>query len=155
MLIRRIFENIYNNSKSSTTKNILEKQMNIIELYIKSCPDSCSIADYRDYEETPLVLLLKVNTFRSTITSYNNTNTSEVINCNYIEIEQLVLRILKCMLYVNPNCGNTISHVFQYTPLHSALYHGRCYEIIKLLVDNYNTLTLLCNSNNKANKTTF
>ena len=122
ILIRRIFEN------SNITK--LKQHIKIIEMYIKSCPKSCDVADYRDYEETPLILLLKVNTFQ--LYPHNQDN--------FIEIEQLVLRILKCMLSVNPNSGCTISHVFQYTPLHSALYHGRCYEIIQLIIDNYNYL---------------
>ena len=84
----------------------------MIELHIKICPGSCYISDYRDYEKMLLALLLKVNAFRNAITSYDNANASEVINCDHIEIEQSTLRILKFMLCENPNCDNAISHEF-------------------------------------------
>ena len=56
-------------------KETLEK-ISMIEFHVNSCPDSFTIEDYRDYEESPLVSLLKVNAFHSTITSYNNSSTS-------------------------------------------------------------------------------
>ena len=59
MLARNFFENMDNNSKSVTSKNSLEKQISMIELHTKICADSCSIADYRDYEKILLELLLK------------------------------------------------------------------------------------------------
>ena len=59
----------------------------MIELHTKLFPDSRSIADYHYYEETPLSLLLKVNSFRSAMTSCDNTNDPTLIYCNYVEIE--------------------------------------------------------------------
>ena len=48
----------------------------MIEFHVNSCPDSFTIEDYRDYEESPLATLLKVNAFHSTIMSCNNASTS-------------------------------------------------------------------------------
>ena len=48
----------------------------MIEFHVNSYPDSFTIEDYRDYEESPLPSLLKVNAFHSTITSCNNASTS-------------------------------------------------------------------------------
>ena len=48
----------------------------MIEFHVNSCPDSFTIKDYRDYEESPLVSLINVNAFHSTITSYNNSSIS-------------------------------------------------------------------------------
>ena len=56
------------NKRAALLKEILEKNY-IIELHLNSCPDRFTIEDYSDYEEASLVLLLKINTFHTTITS--------------------------------------------------------------------------------------
>jgi len=50
------------------------------------------------------------------------------------QLESKIYKIVKCMVQHYPQAASSISQNGNYTPLHSAVFHGRCYDTVKLLL---------------------
>lgn len=106
-------------TESSSTWNA------ILEMLVKSCPEAVGIPDWGEYEESPLVMALKANQY---VASSDDL---------YPRIEMRIHEIVETMLKYNPEASSKVLKGTrgQYTALHSAVFHGRCSDTIKLLLE--------------------
>ena len=126
--------------------------LHIIRDVIQSCPQACAMADFTEYEETPLVLVLKASIFANEQRSMsmgarmsigtgmitgtgtgNNRNTSNDYNYN-AELELKIFEVCKIMLEQNVYAASFVASKSKHTAVHSAVFHGRCCDTIRLLL---------------------
>mmetsp|Transcript_6298 Transcript_6298/g.9266 ORF Transcript_6298/g.9266 Transcript_6298/m.9266 type:complete len:655 (-) Transcript_6298:481-2445(-) len=122
LLIRRRSPSHVLTESSSTWKSIFE-------MLVKSCPEAVGIPDWGEYEESPLVMALKANQYVATPEDYDSDDL-------YPRIEMRIHEMVKTMLHHNPEAASKVLDGArgQYTALHSAVFHGRCSDTIKLLL---------------------
>ena len=140
-----------------------QKMIETLKLLISSCPQACGMPDRRDFEETPLVLALKANMYAHYDTallaaykkkSAQNFESDNEYDCDEQECEPLSLIalleekihiIINLMLRIYPASASNAAPNLKFTPLHSAVYHGRCKEIIRNLLLAGQSSTLCAN----------
>jgi len=143
LLIRRCFQFYTQDDEDETnsTSSLFKKQkkniIDVVRQLVKSCPESCAIPNKQDYEETPLVLTLKANDFAS----FNITNDTASMNSNEDNekkfeslVEERIRAITNIMVTYYPASLMLNTQSAGYTPLHSAIFHGRCKETIQSLL---------------------
>jgi hypothetical protein len=104
--------------------------MPVFEMLIKSCPEAVGIPDRGEYEEPPLVMALKANQYAATSADYDSDDNL------YPRIEMRIYEMIETMLRYYPDAAGRVLEGArgQYTALHSAVFHGRCSDTIKLLL---------------------
>ena len=114
--------------------------LHIIRDVIQSCPQACATADFTEYEETPLVLVLKGSIFaieqRSMSIGINrdgSRNNNNDYNYN-AELELRIFEVCKLMLEKNVYAASFVASKSKHTAVHSAVFHGRCCDTIRLLL---------------------
>ena len=152
----RTKSNLYQNDEDFRDVHPL---MQLIACFIRSSPESVSIRDFREYEETPLIVLLK-----STIdTSQQNLQQRRGYNMHRNNLDSLIgvpvsdrhdqdgyyyhklvedarmelkiFKICKAMLQAQPAAASLVMADSGYTALHSTVFHGRCYETLSLVIN--------------------
>lgn len=116
LLIRRKFHLNIENDDNGTWFQMLQ-------LLVKRAPEAVGIPDRGEYNETPLIMALKANTYVG----------------NYPEgiIERRIREAVACMLQHCPEAARKTLEGARgsYAALHSAVFHGRCSDTIRLLLD--------------------
>jgi len=99
----------------------------MLQLLVKRAPEAVGIPDRSEYEEPPLVMALKANTYVG----------HEGNGIMFQRIERRIRETVACMLEHYPQAArNTLTGARgHYTPLHSAVFHGRCPDTIHLLLN--------------------
>jgi len=150
-------------------QDIKEEMIQTLQELISSCPEACAIPDRRDFEETPLVLALKANMYAHYDTAvaaasatYSDTSMSLSLPASNTRnrtrstdggesfflislLEERIHTITDLMLTINPTSAANSAPNLDYTPLHSAVYHGRCQETIYKLLQGHEISTTYTN----------
>lgn len=142
LLIRRCFQFYTQDDEDETnsTSSLFKKQkkniIDVVRQLVKSCPESCAIPNKQDYEETPLVLTLKANAFASfNLTNDTSMNSNEDNEKKFESlVEERIRAITNIMVTYYPASLMLNTQSAGYTPLHSAIFHGRCKETIQSLL---------------------
>ena len=105
--------------------------MPFFELLVKSCPEASGVPDNGEYEEPPLVFALKANQYAAISA---DAESDDVI---FPRIEMRIQEMVQIMLKYYPEAASRVLKGArgQYTALHSAVFHGRCSDTIKLILE--------------------
>ena len=121
LLIRRRFQEHIMRTDDNTTL------MEILEMLVRSCPESVVIPDRGEYEEPPIVYALKANIYAPSLGSGDDT---------LARVERQIYEMVRTMLKHAPTAAVQVFSGFrgQYSALHSAVFHGRYTTTIDLLL---------------------
>jgi hypothetical protein len=119
LLIRRRFQSPYRNSQEEQ-----DHLMEILRRLVQSCAEAVSIPDRGEFEEPPLVMALK----RDTYAPYPESESGDM--------ERRIYEMVDCMLQYCPQAATLCLTGARgnYSALHSAVFHGRCPSTISLLL---------------------
>jgi hypothetical protein len=135
LLVRHAFYNYVGNISTQGANGNL---MAIFQQLITSSPEASSAPDLSEYEETPLILVLKSSLYAQeqfqNRRRYDNTSDNDDIFNFNAQLEQGIFQACKLMLKENPSAASVVASKSGYTPVHSAVYHGRCCDTIRLLL---------------------
>jgi hypothetical protein len=100
----------------------------ILEILVRTCPEAVIIPDRGEYEEPPIVYAIKANIFAPSLGSEDETIS---------RMERKIYEMVHCMLLYYPQAASCVFKGYrgQYTALHSAVFHGRCTDTIRLLLE--------------------
>lgn len=154
LLVRHAF---YNYVANISGRQINPSIMSVFHQLISSSPQASSMPDLSEFEETPLILVLKSSLhaheqyqYRQRHLQYIHHDPSspnlryefendrrrheeDVVNFNS-NLEHGIFQACKLMLQDNPSAASVVASKTGYTPIHSAVYHGRCSDTIRLLL---------------------
>ena len=102
---------------------------------IASSPEAVSIPDCTEFEVTPLILALRSSNYANEQYAQQQRHSERVNGIDYYNstLERNIFEICKIMLQYSPAAA---SHVMVgYTSVHSAVFHGRCCDTIRLLLN--------------------
>ena len=132
--------------RENNESDLLERDLNeedtqehpllgIIRDLIESSPEAVAIQDCTQYEETPLILALKSSAHANEML-FHNSDASDAMQseCN-AELERRIFDITKIMLTSYPAAASLVSVRSGYTAVHSAVFHGRCSDTIRLVLN--------------------
>ena len=129
LLIRRRFQShiLYNEQTSTDERSRSGTLMQILEMLVRSCPESVIIPDRGEYEEPPIVYALKANIYAPSLGSEDATMS---------RVEAQIYDMAACMLRYCPEAASRVFTGYRgrYTALHSAVFHGRYATTIDLLL---------------------
>eukprot|EP00980_Cylindrotheca_fusiformis_P015467 scaffold4347_cov117-Cylindrotheca_fusiformis.AAC.11 len=102
--------------------------MELLEMLVKSSPEAVVIPDRGEYEEPPCVMCLKANVYAPLLQTEEGTG---------VRIERNIHEMVNCMLRHYPRAASCVFNGYRgkYTALHSAVFHGRCPDTIRLLLE--------------------
>lgn len=102
--------------------------MELLEMLVKSSPEAVVIPDRGEYEEPPCVMCLKANVYAPLLQLEGGTA---------VRIERDIHDMVKCMLNHYPKAASCVFNGYRgkYTALHSAVFHGRCPDTTRLLLE--------------------
>lgn len=102
--------------------------MELLEMLVKSSPEAVVIPDRGEYEEPPCVMCLKANVYAPLL---------QIEEGTAVRIERNILEMVNCMLTHYPRAASCVFNGYRgkYTALHSAVFHGRCPDTIRLLLE--------------------
>lgn len=145
-------------AQSQPSENNDEKQsdqhpfMTILKDLVLSCPEAVAVPDFGSYEETPLVQALKSSVYvneqvdglvdgndrhirlrNATETSSVNNDPDEGNESSDVHLERRIFNICKVMLLSHPAAASQVVAQSGYTALHSAVFHGRCCDTVRLV----------------------
>lgn len=105
-----------------------EHFMELLEMLVKSSPEAVVIPDRGEYEEPPCVMCLKANVYAPLL---------QLEGATAVRIERDIHDMVKCMLKHYPRAASCVFSGYRgkYTALHSAVFHGRCPDTIRLLLE--------------------
>lgn len=141
LFVRHAFYNYVGNISSSSMQGASSRNGNLMAVFqqlIQSSPEASSAPDLSQYEETPLILVLKSSLYaqeqyQSRRRYDENQDDDDIFNFN-AQLEQGIFQACKMMLKENPSAASVVASKSGYTPVHSAVYHGRCCDTIRLLL---------------------
>lgn len=113
--------------------------LSIIYDVIESSPEACAMPDFTEFEETPLVLVLKSSIYaneqqpQTQSQSFEDVSPNSELNYNS-EFEWRIFELCKIMLDKNPYAASFAASKSKHTAVHSAVFHGRCCDTIRLLL---------------------
>lgn len=115
---------------------------------IASCPEAVGAPDLREYEETPLVLALKANLYASGFRGDSgdyytpgfeppSSESRQDEDLCAAAMERRIHVVVRAMLSHHPAGASLVvaSRFSGYTALHSAVFHGRCSDTVRLLLN--------------------
>lgn len=137
LLVRHAFYNYVGNISMQGT-NSDGNVMTVFQQLIHSSPEASSAPDLSEYEETPLILVLKSSLYaqeqyQSRRRYDDSRDDDDIFNFN-AQLEESIFQACKIMLKENPSAASVVASKSGYTPVHSAVYHGRCCDTIRLLL---------------------
>ncbi len=146
LLIRQAFYNYltscnYSSASPSASSSDSETKtqhplLAIIHDLIHSCPSASAKPDCTEFEETPLVLVLKSSIYTTDQHHLHHDEDLDNNNQNIsAELERRIFEICKKMLHLHPYAASFVASKSGYTAVHSAVFHGRCCDTIRLLLD--------------------
>ncbi|CAJ1966742.1 unnamed protein product [Cylindrotheca closterium] len=105
-----------------------EHFMELLEMLVQSAPESVVIPDRGEYEEPPCVMCLKANVYAPLL---------QLEGATAVRIERDIHDMVRCMLQHYPSAASCVFSGYRgkYTALHSAVFHGRCPDTIRLLIE--------------------
>ena len=108
----------------------------LLHLLVKSCPQAVGIPDRGEYEEPPLVMALKAHIYAG----------ADYESDDFVRIEKRIHDMVQTMLKYYPEGASQVlsGSRGQYTAIHSAVFHGRCSDAIKLLLDTKRDSSAAC-----------
>lgn len=113
--------------------------LSIIYDVIESSPEACAMPDFTEFEETPLVLVLKSSIYaneqhsQTQLQTFEDASPNSELNYNS-EFEWRIFELCKIMLDKNPYAASFAASKSKHTAVHSAVFHGRCCDTIRLLL---------------------
>lgn len=126
LLIRRRFQkHIMGLVEGAIDQNCF---IEILELLVSSCPTAVVIPDRGEYEEPPIVYAIKAHLYAPVLGSEDAT---------FTRVEGQIFEMVRTMLKHAPFAAAQVFSGFrgQYTALHSAVFHGRYINTVKLLLE--------------------
>jgi len=118
--------------------------LTILEDLIKSSPEASAMPDCTEFEETPLILVLKSSIYaveqhqiqqRFIRRDDDDDDDDEIQDLNYnAQLERRIFDVCKLMLQSHPFAASSVASKSGYTAVHSAVFHGRCCDTIRLLL---------------------
>ncbi|GFH61667.1 hypothetical protein CTEN210_18143 [Chaetoceros tenuissimus] len=138
LLIRQAFYNYvtadnYQNCRShdSCQHSIVQILQNVIQ----ASPQACAMPDFTEFEETPLVLVLKASIYSNDRNRHPVMQQDGNSQWNYnSHLELKIFEIVKSMLEQNPYSASFAASKSKHTAVHSAVFHGRCSDTLRLLL---------------------
>ena len=104
--------------------------LTIIHELIQSCPEASAKPDCTEFEETPLVLVLKSSIYAMEQSGMDSDDIDTA------QLERNIFEMCKFMLHLHPYAASFVSsNKSGYTAVHSAVFHGRCCDTIQLLLE--------------------
>ena len=99
----------------------------MLQLLVARAPEAVEIPDRGEYEEPPLVMALKANTYVG----------GDLDGIMFQRVERRIRETVACMLEHRPEAARKVLSGARgsYAALHSAVFHGRCSDTIRLLLD--------------------
>lgn len=99
----------------------------MLQLLVARAPEAVEIPDRGEYEEPPLVMALKANTYVG----------GDLDGIMFQRVERRIRETVACMLKHRPEAARKVLSGARgsYAALHSAVFHGRCSDTIRLLLD--------------------
>jgi len=144
-----------NNNKKCPRDRKEHPIFTIAQELIKSSPEAVAIPDCTEFEETPLILALKGSVYANEQFAQqrrrSNSN-SDIGGIDYynatLVVERKIFDLCKVMLQSYPAAASRVMAQSGYTAVHSAVFHGRCSDTIRLLLnaDETNRKRIACNS---------
>jgi len=133
LLVRQAFKNYLGGKDSVVGKHPL---LTIIRSLIESSPEAIAIPDCTEYEETPLIFVLKSSVYTNELRQERqDTNTTQFSGSNHnADLERRIFALCKLMLSYYPEAASFVNERNGYTAVHSAVFHGRCCDTIRLLL---------------------
>lgn len=158
LLIRRRFQSPYRNSQEEQ-----DHLMEMLRLLVQSCAEAVSVPDRGEFEEPPLVMALKRDTyapFPESESSDMERRIYEMVDCmlqhcpqaaslcltgargNYTGKQHDAMKLTRRKVENVGGYGaceslelTLLSYIILFTALHSAVFHGRCPSTISLLLN--------------------
>ena len=153
LLIRQAFYNYLGGMAADTSspsnkqtptdqesRDVEHPVLTVAKELIQSSPEAVSIPDCTEFEETPLILALKSSVYANEQHQQqqryiqNNSNEDGIDYYN-ATLERKIFDICKIMLQSSPHAASRVMLQNGYTAVHSAVFHGRCSDIIRLLLN--------------------
>ena len=102
--------------------------LQILEMLVSSCPEAVVVPDRGEYEEPPIVYAIKANIYAPSLGSEDETVS---------RVERKIYEMVHCMVRHYPQAASQVFTGYrgQYTALHSAVFHGRCTDTIRLILE--------------------
>jgi len=143
LLVRQAFKN-YLGGKGSV---VPEKHplITVIRNLIESSPEAVAIPDCTEYEETPLIFVLKSSIYanelrqqrqdtNTTTQQFSTLTTTDTTTTHNADLERRIFVVCKIMLSYYPQAASFVNERSGYTAVHSAVFHGRCCDTIRLVL---------------------
>ena len=138
LLIRQAFYNYVTTENDQHCRSHDSCQHSIVQILqnvIKASPEACAMPDFTEFEETPLVLVLKASIYSNDRNHHPVMQQDGNSQWNYkSHLESKIFEIVKCMLEQNPYSASFATSKSKHTAVHSAVFHGRCSDTLRLLL---------------------